>query len=97
MSLPSVLARDSVEIGGVKVEFRAMSRTEAFKMQSFGLKRADEAEVYVLTCGTGCTKVEAEAFRAGNTLDDAGLLIDAILALSGLTPEPDEEANAPNG
>lgn len=47
--------------------------------------REDEAEVFLLVCGTGCTEAEAQAFREGNDTETAGLLIDAIIVLSGLT------------
>jgi hypothetical protein len=90
MALPiKPLATDSVEIAGELVEFRAMSRSEALRMNAFR-GREDEAEVFVLVCGTGCTEAEAEAFRSGNDTDTAGLLIDGILVLSGLATSDDD-------
>lgn len=93
MALPvKQLARDSVTIAGEVVEFRAMSRSEALKMNAYK-GREDEAEVFVITCGTGCTEAEAQAFRDQNDTETAGLLIDGILVLSGLA-EKDAEGNA---
>lgn len=85
MSLPiKPLAWDSVEIAGEKVRYRSLSRAEALRMGTFA-GREDEAEVFILTCGTGCTEDEARAFRDGNDTETAGLLVDGIIILSGLT------------
>jgi hypothetical protein len=84
MALPiAPLATATLEIGGEIVEYRSMSRAQALKLN--GLKgREDEAEILILTSGTGCTEDEAQAFREGNDTDTAGLLIDSIIRLSGL-------------
>jgi hypothetical protein len=72
-----------LEIGGETVEYHAMPRAQALKLN--GLKgREDEAEVLILTSGTGCTEDEAQAFREANDTETAGLLIDSIIRLSGL-------------
>ena len=88
MALPVVpLGTGSVEIGGQAVEYHALSRAQALKLA--GLRgREDEAEVLILAGGTGCTEDEARAFREANDTDTAGLLIDAILDISGLTNSP---------
>ncbi len=85
MPLPiNPLPTSSVEVGGTAVAIRSLSRSEALRMNAF-LGREDEAEVFLLVCGTGCTDDEAKAFRDGNDTDTAGLLIDAIIVLSGLS------------
>lgn len=84
MALPIVpLATDTVTIGGTDVTIRAMSRAQALKLNAYK-GREDEAEILILAAGTGCTLEEAEAFRDGNDTATAGVLIDAILVLSGL-------------
>lgn len=84
MPLPiNPLPTSSVDVAGTSVAIRSLSRSEALRMNAF-LGREDEAEVFLLTCGTGCSEDEAKAFRDGNDTDTAGLLIDAIIGLSGL-------------
>ena len=88
MALPIVpLASATVEIGGVDVQYHAMSRAQALQLQAFqGLPA--EAEVHILMSGTGCTDEEACAFREATDTATAGSLIDAILIISGLTEGP---------
>ena len=81
------MTRPSASIGDTEVTYRSLSRAEALHLQSFQ-GRPDEAEVYILAKGTGCTDDEAQAFREGVDLETAGLLIDGILELSGLTNGP---------
>lgn len=77
------LARDTVLIDGQAVEYHSMSRAQALKLNDFK-GREDEAEIFILVSGTGCSEDEARAFREGNDTETAGLLIDGILVLSGL-------------
>lgn len=84
MPLPiKALARDTVLIDGQAVEYHSMSRAQALQLQTYK-GREDEAEVFILVSGTGCSEDEARAFREGNDTETAGLLIDGILVLSGL-------------
>lgn len=93
MGLPVVpLGQGTVEIGGETVAYHSLSRAQALKLNSYR-GREDEAEVYVLTCGTDCSEEEAVSFRESNDTDTAGLLIDAILILSGLATDEDGEPN----
>jgi hypothetical protein len=90
MALPiAPLPTGEAIIGGETVVYHSMTRSQALRLNSF--KGAeDEAEVFILQCGTGCTEEDARAFRDGNDTETAGLLIDAILVLSGLAePDPD--------
>jgi hypothetical protein len=87
MALPvKPLGTATVEIAGEVVEYRSMSRAQALVMDGYR-GREDEAEIWVLMCGTGCSEDEAKAFRESNDTDTAGLLIDGILILSGLATD----------
>lgn len=80
------LPRASVEIEGQPVEVRGLSRSEALHLSTrFTQDTADEAEVYILTCGTGVSADEARAFLSQTDATTAGLLIDKIIELSGIT------------
>lgn len=94
MSLPVVpLPRGSVEIAGELVTFRSLSRSEALHMQTFR-GREDEAEIHLLVCGTGVTSDEAKAWRDSVDTETAGILIDAIINVSGLArARTDAEGN----
>ena len=95
MSLPiKALATDSVTIAGQAVEYRSMSRAQALALASYK-GREDEAEVFILMSGTGCSEEEAKAFREGNDTATAGLLIDGILVLSGLAKKGKGEGGKP--
>lgn len=87
----SPLAKGSVDINGVPVEYRSLSRAEALTLNSFRGREA-EAEVFIITAATGCSDDEAETWRGSVDTDTAGLLIDAILILSGLA-STDEDGN----
>lgn len=88
MPLPiNPLPTDSVEIAGQRVEIRSLSRAQALRLREF-VGREDEAEVFLLVCGTGCTEDEARAFREGNDATTAGVLVDAIIAVSGMGGRP---------
>jgi hypothetical protein len=92
MTLPvKPLATDSVEIGGERVDFRSLSRSEALQLQAFR-GREDEAEVFILARGSGVSEDEARAWREQVDTETAGVLIDGILFLSGLA-QKDAEGN----
>lgn len=98
--LPAIpLPRKTVEVGGVPVEFRSLSRTEAlyvtseFKGEAGSGKDADAAEIYVLSRGTGVTEEEAKRWRDETDPVEAGKVIDGILILSGIA-ELDEKGDA---
>lgn len=87
MALPIVpLGTGSVTIGGSPVDIRSLSRAEALRLNGYR-GREDEAEVFILMAGTGCTEAEAQEFREETDVDTAGVLIDAILVLSGLASD----------
>jgi hypothetical protein len=90
MGLPPLkpLSTDTVEVGGVQVEFRSLSRAESLKMRSF-VGDPDAAEIYILAAATGSSEDEARKWREGVNLTDGGALIDAILIHSGLATRTD--------
>lgn len=97
MGLPvQLLPTDSLEIGGQLVEYNSMTRAQALKLNTFK-GREDEAEVFILVCGTGCTEQEAEDFRDSNDTATAGRLIDGILILSGLAKADETDDGTKNG
>jgi hypothetical protein len=92
MPLPiAPLATGEVTIAGSVVTFHSLSRAQALQLNDYR-GREDEAEVFILVAGTGCSEAEAIAFREGNDTDTAGLLIDGILIVSGLAEADDPKA-----
>lgn len=90
MGLPvSPLPTTTVNVAGVEVEIRSLSRAEALKLNGFR-GREDEAEVFILSCGTGVSADEASAWRESVDTATAGLVIDGILVLSGLAKDTDD-------
>lgn len=96
-ALPTkALPTGSIDIAGTSVAYRSLSRAEALQMQSFK-GREDEAEVFLLVHGTGCSDEEARAFRDNNDTETAGLLIDAIIVISGLTKAATADGRGSDG
>lgn len=91
--LPSIpLPSDTVDIHGTPVTVRALSRAEALRLSTqFSREKADEAEAYMLACGTGVTVEEAAEWLASIDTDTGGVLIDRIAELSGIKPEIDKD------
>jgi hypothetical protein len=87
MSLPiPTLPTSSVAVNGIEVPIHSLSRAQALKLGTFRGKE-DEAEVFILVSGAAITEDEARAWRESVDTDTGGLLIDAILVLSGLAKE----------
>lgn len=91
------LPRDTVTIEGTAVEVRGLSRSEALRLHiEYGEARADEAEDFILSCGAGVTMQEAHDWRNATDADTAGLLVDRIVGLSGMTEDgKDPKASTP--
>lgn len=94
------LPTDTVEIEGTEVPIRSLSRAEALHFSTAFAEgpleeRVAEAEVYLLVHGAGVDEEEARAWRQNTDTDTAGLLIDGILALSGMTPNRGEKTDDP--
>jgi hypothetical protein len=93
--LPSpALARGSIEVGGVTVEYRSLSRVEALKLASFG-RDEDGAEDYMLACALDIPVTEAHAWREAVDLATSQPLIEAIVEVSGLNPKASGENGSP--
>lgn len=87
MGLPVVpLPKSTVEVAGVAVEVRGLSRAEAMRLPSFH-EDPDAGETFVLARGTGITEAEAADWRASSPVDVVGAVVDEILRLSGLGDE----------
>lgn len=83
MGLPIVpLPRDTVEVAGVEVGVRGMSRSEVGRLGE--LPDYETRENWVLACGAEITEVEAAEWRAATDPETAGLVVDRICELSGL-------------
>lgn len=87
MSLPvTKLPTDTVTVDGQSVEVRGLSRAEAYKLATGIFKDdPDAGEVYILTCGTGASEDEVKAWRETTDMVTAGVVVDRILALSGMS------------
>ena len=95
MSLPIIaLPTSTVEVGGVPVPIRSLSRHEALHVHSF-VGREDEAEDYIVACGTDVSVEEAAKWRNSTALDTAGTVVGAIMLISGLT-KAGTDPNAPS-
>lgn len=94
-TLPVVpLPTRTVEVGGVDVTFRALSRSEALKVTTEFRDDPDGAEIYILALGVGVTEAEAKAWREVTDVEEAGKVIDGIVYLSGLA-DPKEDGPSP--
>jgi hypothetical protein len=83
--LPAVpLPRDEVVVAGERVLVRSLSRSEVVRVAEFK-DNPDGAEDFILACGVGVSVDEAHAWRDTVDADVAGLVIDRICELSGLT------------
>jgi hypothetical protein len=92
MSLPiPTLPTGSVDVDGVAVPIHSLSRSQALKLGTFR-GHEDEAEVFILMSGASVSDDEARAWRESVDTETGGLLIDAILVLSGLA----KAGTAPN-
>jgi hypothetical protein len=87
--LPSIpLPTDSVEVGGMVVKFRSLSRAEALKVTTDFKNNIDGAEIFILSCGVGVSLEEAKEWRDSTDPIHAGMVIDGIINLTGLSDDP---------
>lgn len=98
LSKESLLARTlpqkDVELADGTVRVRALSRAEAVKVADLQ-KDVDAAEIYILACALvdpDLTEDEVRAWRAASPSGEIDAVADAVLSLSGLTPEAAEAA-----
>lgn len=91
---PRPLATEDIEVLGEVVTVRALSRSEALHVNTaFSKETADEAEVYILSKGASVSEDEARSWLQGADLEAGGLLIDAIVRLTGLGDEDPKAKN----
>lgn len=89
MSLPELaLPSSTVDIGGVQVVIRSLTRAEAYRAKEL-VGDEDAAETFLIACGTDSTVEEAKAWRDATAFDAVTPLVAAILKLSGIT-DPDD-------
>lgn len=95
-TLPIIpLPSTSVEVGGVEVEIRSLSRAEVAHCASFkDSNDLDGAEIYVIACGTGLSEDVVRAWRESTPTTDVGVLVDAIGELSGFKSKDGKDPEA---
>lgn len=91
-SLPRSVVTIEADGGPAEVPIRGLSRAEVLHLTTkyqdgTGTVDIDAAEVFILKCGAEVTEKEAKAFRDGSDAATVGTVLDAILALSGLTKD----------
>lgn len=87
-TLPSKpLPTGSVTIEGTVVPIRGLSRSEVMRLRTFD-GNEDDAEPYVVACGSGVTEDEAREWLGSTDLVTGGLLIEGIFKLTGLMSDP---------
>lgn len=86
--LPVVpLATAEVDVAGTTITVRRLSRSEALKLSTqFTKDTADRAEAFMVACGVGVSEAEAAEWLGSVDVDTAGIVIDKIAELSGLSP-----------
>jgi hypothetical protein len=77
------LATSSIDIEGVAVPIRSLSRHEVVSLTDFD-GRTSEAEVFMLSRSAGVSEEEAQEWRDKVDATTAGELLDAIAVLSGI-------------
>ncbi len=97
MSLPPApLPRETVQVAGVDVTFRSLSRSEALHVTTAFRDDPDGAEIYILARGCDIGEDEARAWREVSDPTEAGKVIDGIVFLSKLAKRPpDDEGPSP--
>lgn len=97
MALPiKALPTATVVVEGTNVDVRGLSRSEALKLSTnFTAATAEDAEIFIVVCGTGVSEDEAREWLGSTDATTAGIVIDKIVELSGLsdTGKPDPKSN----
>jgi hypothetical protein len=88
--LPVVpLATAEVDVAGTTITVRRLSRSEVLKVHTeYGKDTADAAEAFIVSCGVGCSPEEARAWLDSTDHETAGVVIEKILSLSNMIPDP---------
>lgn len=80
----------SILLADATVDYHSLSRAQALELQSYQ-GRENEAEDFILACGLDIEISDARDWRDNVTMELAGQLIDAILDISGLTRQGDQD------
>lgn len=96
-----------LEIDGVLVDYRSLSRAQALALNDYQ-GRPNDGEDWIVACGLEISVEEAHAWRDAVTTKVAGELLEAIIEISGLSvadvrqalkadedDEAEDEADAP--
>lgn len=84
MNLPAIpLPRDVVNVAGVEVKVRGLSRSEVLRLSKFQ-GDADAAENFMLTCGLDCDEGQVRVWRESIPATAGDELVERIAELSGL-------------
>lgn len=98
-ALPSIpLPTKSITLSdGSVVLIHSLSRADALKVTNDFRDKADEAEIFILVHGVvgGVSKAEATKWRQETAPEDAGLVIDGIIFLTGLAEPPKAGKDGP--
>lgn len=91
--LPAVsLPTAEVEVAGVTVTARSLSRSDAIRVSTkYDKETVDEAEIFILSRGTGVSMDAAREWLGSVGVDVAAPLMDKIIELSGLNPDLTED------
>jgi hypothetical protein len=96
MGLPVLPTRSEVvEVDGQEVKIRGLTRHEAFLVQRLtGDGDIEGAEVQILAAGTDTPPDEVRAWYQGASNDSVGVIVDAVVRLSGIGEEARKSSGA---
>lgn len=105
MTLPTKpMPTRTIDIDGQALDVRGLSRTEAMHFttgftpdampDTLVGARADLAETYLVSKGTGVTEDEAAAWRDSTDSEAVGLVVDTVLELSALIKSGESDPKA---
>ena len=84
--LPKIpLPTGTVDVGDHTVIIRGLSRSEYQRVGLLGRANIHEAETVILSAGAGVSEEEAKTWLETTDPESAGIVLDAIYALSGGT------------
>lgn len=88
MSLPrNPLTKKTITIAGEEVELRSLSRGQVIAFAQMSNDKVADAEKFLIVCGTGWPKDEVAQWYEEVPSDDAKLIAESVLEISGLTEE----------
>ena len=79
-----LLPAGTIDLAGSSVDYHSLSRAQALALNDYEGHEAD-AEDWILACGLDISVEDARAWREAVTLEIGGVLVDAIVDISGLS------------